>query len=317
MLVSACSLGHTAVARALLQAGADPNARSLDGMPGIFMSAAMAAMKLKIPGRETEAQGSLECLEALLSSGADPNVSAPGGFTPLHVAAEAGSDRMVRALLAAGASTAAKTSAGQTPAAVAATWGHRSLAEALLRHESGPDGVSAQSVDALMAEAEAHAAAQIAARSAAASNSDPATSAGVPQPEDPDDAKSEALKAEGNKAFVAGEFETALAKYHAALRHCTTSPLVWANAAAAALRLGRHAEALKDARVARTLDPTNVKAWYREGQAAEGLGLWEDAAAAYFEAYLVQPGGIGGLDFGAMVKAAVEKGRAAAQGKGS
>lgn len=91
---------------------------------------------------------------------------------------------------------------------------------------------------------------------------------------------------------------------------------MWANAAAAALRIGKNEAALKDARIARVLDKKNVKAWYREGQAAEALNAWEDAAAAYFEAYLLQPGGAGGgLDFGMMVKAAVEKGKLEYQAK--
>lgn len=55
------------------------------------------------------------------------------------------------------------------------------------------------------------------------------------------------------------------------------------------------------------------QAWFREGQAAEGLQLWEDAAAAYFEAHLLQPDGAGGVDFGKLVRAAADKGRLAVQ----
>lgn len=35
------------------------------------------------------------------------------------------------------------------------------------------------------------------------------------------------------------------------------------------------------------------QAWYREGRAAEGLGRWEDAATAYFQASQLQAGGGG------------------------
>jgi hypothetical protein len=38
--------------------------------------------------------------------------------------------------------------------------------------------------------------------------------------------------------------------------------------------------------------------------------MWEDAAAAYFEAHLLQPnGGTGELDFAEMVKSAVKEGK--------
>ena len=296
LLVSACTSGHPEVVSALLESGADANTASKDGMPGVFLTSAMAALKLKLPGRENEAQGGLECLEQLLNAGATPNVAAPGGFTPLHVAAESGSERMTSALLTAGADASAKNAQGQTPAAVAASWGHRTLAETLLRASAGDD----RSVDQLISEA--------AEREAAQRQEQAATV--IPQPEEPDEEKAEILKAEGNKHFGAGDFEDALASYQASLRHRTDAAPVWSNAAAASLKLRKFEEALRYARVARTIDPKFIKAWYREGQAAEGLKMWEDAAAAYFEAHLLQPqGGSGELDFAEMVKSAVKEGK--------
>ncbi|KDD71793.1 hypothetical protein H632_c4388p1, partial [Helicosporidium sp. ATCC 50920] len=74
-----------------------------------------------------------------------------------------------------------------------------------------------------------------------------------------------------------------------ALRHATDDPATWANRGAAHLKLGAPTAALQDARVARALDPTYVKAWYREGLAAQALELWEDAAQAFYEAFQLDP----------------------------
>lgn len=300
IVLGACTSGHSEVASTLLGAGADPNSTSKDGMPAVFLTAAMAALKLKLPGRETEAKGGVECLDALLKAGANPNVSAPGGFTPLHVAAESGHEHMTSALLGAGADANAKNDQGQTPAAVAASWGHRAVAETLLRASAGDE----RSVDQLMAEAAEREAAQ-----RQASGATPESI--VPAPEEPDEEKAENFKKEGNKSFVEGDFEASLESYKIALRHKTDSAAVWANAAAACLRLRRWEEALNYSRVARTVDPKFIKGWYREGQAAEGLKLWEDAAAAYFEAHLLQPDGTGEMDFAEMVRSAVAEGKKA------
>jgi ankyrin repeat protein len=307
LLMAACAAGAAESAAALLAAGADASCASPEGMPALFMAAAMAALKSKLPGREAEAAGAARCMEVLLRGGADPSATAPGGFTPLHVAAEAGAEGMLRALLAAGADTSARTAEGQTPAAVAASWGHRDAAALLLRHvqQAAP---AAGEVDALVAEQEAAAAARREANAAAAAAG---AASPVPSPEQPDEAAAEALKAEGNAAFAAGRYDAARGAYRAALRHWTASAPLWANAAAAALKVGEREEALRCARCARAVDPRYVKAWYREGTAAEGLYLWEDAAAAYFEAHLLAPEGSGGLDFGEMVRAAAERGRLA------
>ena len=297
-IVGASTSGHSEVVDALLEAGADPNSTSKDGMPAIFITAAMAALKLKLPGREAEAEGGIKSLSSLLNAGANPNVIAPGGFTPLHVAAEAGNEAMTSALLGAGADASIKNESGQTPAAVAASWGHKTLAEALLRADAGDN----RTVDELLTESDKSEAEQ---REVVEN----AQRARIPQPEEPDEEKAEVLKNEGNKAFVAGNYDDALAAYKGSLRHKTDSAAVWANAAAASLKLRRWEWALRDARVSRTIDPKFIKAWYREGQAAEGLKLWEDAAAAYFEAHLLDHEGTTGLDFAEMVRAAVEEGK--------
>lgn len=267
VLLAACTAGHSACAASLLNAGADPKVSSPNGMPAVFLSAAMAALKLKLPGREEGAQGTLRCLELLLDAGADPNVPAPGGFTPLHVAAEAGSEAMLQVLLQAGADLTARTDEGQTPLALAASWGHRAAVGLLLQRANAAADAPcvAQSVDEVMVHAEMEqlsvqrrqrAAAEAA---AAAGDAEGGAQAAIPQPEDLDEGKAEVLRGEGNAHFVAGRYNEAVHAYRWALRHAAPSAALWANTAAASLRLGNHGEALREARVARTVDPKFLK----------------------------------------------------------
>ena len=48
-------------------------------------------------------------------------------------------------------------------------------------------------------------------------------------------------------------------------------------------RLKDYMEARKDAVTARSLDPTYLKAWFREGKAARAMNDFEGAAVAFFE----------------------------------
>lgn len=134
-------------------------------------------------------------------------------------------------------------------------------------------------------------------------------------PEAPDAAKAAAASRAGDEAFVAGNVALAFEKYSESLRHATDDSKVWSNRAAAALRGGGGGRgtaaaerARADARVARALDPTSVKAWFREGSASEALGDWEAAARAYFEGYRANPAQ--GKECAEAFQAAVAAGRA-------
>ena len=139
----------------------------------------------------------------------------------------------------------------------------------------------------------------------------------VPAPEEPDAAKAAAAARAGDEAFVAGNVALAFEKYSESLRHATDDSKVWSNRAAAALRGGGDGgrgtaaaeRARADARVARALDPTSVKAWFREGSASEALGDYESAARAFFEGYRVNPAQ--GKECAEAFQAAVAAGRAA------
>ena len=101
-LLWACGHGRTEVAEMLLDAGADPNGSSEDGVTALLAAAAA---------------GETEIVKLLLKRGADPNgkIGEDGGsgeggvkVTPLFVAANEGNKRMVELLVDAGASANAK-----------------------------------------------------------------------------------------------------------------------------------------------------------------------------------------------------------------
>jgi ankyrin repeat protein len=102
----AAFFGGAAAVRALLAAGADPDAD--------------ADNPLRVrPLHSAVASRDLASVEALLVAGADPNVVQQGGFTPLHGAAHAGEAEMVRLLLAHGADRALTTDDGKDARALA------------------------------------------------------------------------------------------------------------------------------------------------------------------------------------------------------
>jgi ankyrin repeat protein len=103
-LCGAASWGHTAVLRALLEAGADPDRAESDG----FTPLAWAV-----------AGGSCESASMLLEAGADPNRADSHGRTPLHRAADHGRLELVRLLLEHGADPSIADEEGKTPRDVA------------------------------------------------------------------------------------------------------------------------------------------------------------------------------------------------------
>ena len=80
-----------------------------------------------------------------------------------------------------------------------------------------------------------------------------------------------AKKRAGDEAFVKGADADAIAAYDASLAADDSNAKVWANRAAAKLLQGSHASARRDAKIAREIEPTYVKAWYREGLALTEL----------------------------------------------
>lgn len=299
-----CALkGHILSVKALLDAGADPNTSTKDGYPLLFMVAATFAMQQK---RDVALSNKLlQIADVLLRSGAIANGEGPGKFTALHVAGEIGDLKLIAALLEHGADRDAQNVENKSPTDIAAEWGHVEAVTLLLGgkgHEETAHRLVHEKADQ--------------AKRNAAQMADQKQAGLVPGPEDPSEEKYIECKQEGNKAFVNQDFAGAYRHYTQGLRHKTNDSTLWSNAAAAALRMGddRLEDAIAHARMARTVDKSNVKAWYREAQAAQRMKLWEDAAAAYYEAFLVNneaPAGkrVTGIDLAALVKECVEEGR--------
>ena len=308
-----CGLkGHLKSLQALLDAGADPNTTTKDDYPLLFMVAATFAMQRNIdPELSSRLQ---QAAVALLRGGATADARGPGGFTPLHIAGEVGNVDLIAALLEHGATRDMKNIESKTPADIAAEWGHVEAVALLLGGTEAGSGASRE--ENINAARKLVADKSEQAKNLAAEAGEQKRAALIPGPEDPSEQKYSECKQAGNRAFVDQDFAQAFEFYTQGLRHKTDDSTLWSNAAAAALRMGddRLEDAMRHARMARTVDKSNVKAWYREGQAAQRMKLWTDAASAYYEAFLVNneaPAGrrVAGIDFGALVKECVEVGR--------
>lgn len=94
-------------------------------------------------------------------------------------------------------------------------------------------------------------------------------------------AKADALKAEGNKAMAAKDFQTAISKYSEAIKLDSTNVVYLSNRAAAHSSAKMHEEAVADAQAAVKLDPTFSKAYSRLGLAQYALGNAKESMEAY------------------------------------
>ncbi|GAC1326798.1 MAG: hypothetical protein NVSMB25_26300 [Thermoleophilaceae bacterium] len=110
--------GDLRIARLLIDAGADPEARSRNGMAVTPLGSAAARSRTAIA-------------RLLLEAGADVESVQNGGYAPLHSAAAAGDDELVDLLLRHGADPHREADDGRTPAALAAASGHPELAARL------------------------------------------------------------------------------------------------------------------------------------------------------------------------------------------
>lgn len=112
-------LGDAAgVTQALLEAGADVNARSANDFSVLPLHSAVAGNHAAVAA-------------LLIDAGADVNARQRHGWTPLHAAAQNGAEDTVERLLAAGADPAATNDDGVSAADLAAKAGHEALAARL------------------------------------------------------------------------------------------------------------------------------------------------------------------------------------------
>jgi ankyrin repeat protein len=119
-LMTAAGHSHSLTVKALLEHGADPNARDAYGYTALHRAAQV---------------GSPEMLSALLAHGARVDTRGKGGATPLHVAAHAGRADIVQLLLEGGADpNVAEASESYTPLHYAAAAGDTKMVRLLLEH---------------------------------------------------------------------------------------------------------------------------------------------------------------------------------------
>jgi ankyrin repeat protein len=117
----AAHLGYLRAARALVEAGADVNARSRNGL-------AVTPLQSALPRAEV--------VRFLLERGADARTAQENGSTALHAAAASGAVEAVELLLAAGADPRARqASDGKTPLDLATERGHAAVAKLLRERE--------------------------------------------------------------------------------------------------------------------------------------------------------------------------------------
>jgi uncharacterized protein len=157
-MADAAMANDAARVSALLETGADVNAREGDGMTALHWAAkngnARIAQVLIAAGASLEARtrigdhtplhvasaaGSAPVVEALLDAGAAVDVVTTTGATPLHFAAGSGSAEAVAMLLEHGAAVDAREPVwGQTPLMFAAAGGRTEVIEVLLEHGADP-----------------------------------------------------------------------------------------------------------------------------------------------------------------------------------
>lgn len=120
-LCLAVAFRHAALARLLLAADADPNARS-ESLGGV------APIHSAVFGRD------FDCVRLLVEAGADLDAAQEGGFTPVHAAAQNGDFEIVKLLVERGCDPHRKTPEGKTPADLAGDAAHPEVRAYLLDH---------------------------------------------------------------------------------------------------------------------------------------------------------------------------------------
>eukprot|EP00538_Stauroneis_constricta_P000619 CAMPEP_0119546700 /NCGR_PEP_ID=MMETSP1352-20130426/1004_1 /TAXON_ID=265584 /ORGANISM="Stauroneis constricta, Strain CCMP1120" /LENGTH=544 /DNA_ID=CAMNT_0007591425 /DNA_START=105 /DNA_END=1739 /DNA_ORIENTATION=+ len=128
---------------------------------------------------------------------------------------------------------------------------------------------------------------------------------GAPAEEIPEDVKDiiqecETNKSRGNDAFKAGEYGQAILLYSLALdksdelateedKKKFPRDVVLSNRAACFLKLGQHDKALEDGKAAAAINPTNVKAIFRQGLALHAMKEYQQALPILAKALKLEP----------------------------
>ena len=120
---TAVSRNHASVVKALIEGGADLEARNRSGVAPLHVAAA---------------NGYVDIIRLLISSGAGANPVDPQGRTPLHFAVQSQQQGSVRVLLKKGARVNARDGNGNTPLMVAVAKSDAATAKILIEEGSSP-----------------------------------------------------------------------------------------------------------------------------------------------------------------------------------
>jgi len=116
--IASC-LGHTEIAKLLVDKGADPNAKDYLGFTPLHWATAMSHVEL---------------VNLLLQHGADIDAKALNDITPLHIAAALGSRDVIKSFIIKGVDINAKDTHGDTPAHWAAAFSRPEITKFLVEN---------------------------------------------------------------------------------------------------------------------------------------------------------------------------------------
>lgn len=91
----------------------------------------------------------------------------------------------------------------------------------------------------------------------------------------------EELRLRGNDAFKAQDFTTAYDLYSSAITVAPNDAVLYCNRAAALISLKRFDGAISDATIAISLDPKNMKAYFRKASAEQAKEQWRESYATW------------------------------------